>query len=100
MLFHLAAASSYIELIIKESDNNVKLIVLDRVDELREKHDKVLDDLIMDILRVLSSPDIEVRRKCIKIAMEMVSSRNVDEVVAFLKKELVKTHDQDYEKVY
>ncbi len=29
----------------------------------------------------------------------MVSSRNVDEVVAFLKKELIKTHDQEYEKV-
>jgi coatomer subunit beta len=30
--------------------------------------------------------------------MDMVSNRNVDEVVAFLKKELVKTHDQEYEK--
>jgi len=29
----------------------------------------------------------------------MVSSRNVDEVVSFLKKELVKTHDQEYERV-
>ena len=31
--------------------------------------------------------------------MEMVSSRNVDEVVNFLKKELVKTHEGEYEKV-
>ncbi|KAJ3092871.1 coatomer subunit beta [Quaeritorhiza haematococci] len=93
-----AAASCYIELILKESDNNVKLIVLDRVNELRVKHDKVIDDLVMDILRVLSSPDIEVRRKCLKIAMEMVSSRNVDEVVSFLKKELIKTHEAEYEK--
>ena len=50
----LAAASCYIELIIKESDNNVKLIVLDRLDELREKHDQTLDDLVLDILRVLN----------------------------------------------
>jgi len=47
----------------------------------------------------INSPDIEVRRKCIDIALEMVSSRNVDEVVSFLKKELVKTHDQEYERV-
>lgn len=50
----LAAASCYIELIVKESDNNVKLIVLDRLEEIRNKHDRVLDDLVMDILQVLS----------------------------------------------
>ncbi|KAJ3120133.1 coatomer subunit beta [Nowakowskiella sp. JEL0407] len=93
-----AVASCYIELILKVSDNNVKLIVLDRLNDLREKHMGVLDDLVMDILRVLSSPDIEVRRKCLDIALEMVSSRNVDEVVGFLKKELLKTHEGDYEK--
>ncbi|CAG8736593.1 15695_t:CDS:10, partial [Gigaspora margarita] len=93
-----AAASCYIELIIKESDNNIKLIVLDRLDELREKHEQTLDDLVLDILRVLTSPDIEVRRKALRIGLELVSSRNVQEVVVFLKKELSKTLDQDYEK--
>ncbi|GAA5804521.1 adaptin N terminal region-domain-containing protein [Helicostylum pulchrum] len=93
-----AAAGCYIELIVKESDNNVKLIVLDRLEEIRNKHDRVLDDLVMDILQVLSSPDIEVRRKAIRIALEMVSSRNVQEVVLFLKKELSKTQDDSYEK--
>ncbi|KAF9422277.1 coatomer subunit beta [Podila epigama] len=92
-----AAASCYIELIVKEADNNVKFIVLGRFQELREKHEKVLDDLVMEILRVLSSPDIAVRRKAIGIALDMVSSRNVDEVVGFLKKELSKTLDQDYD---
>ncbi|KAI7904104.1 adaptin N terminal region-domain-containing protein [Cokeromyces recurvatus] len=93
-----AAASCYIELIVKESDNNVKLIVLDRLEEIRNKHDRVLDDLVMDILQVLNSPDIDVRRKAIRIALEMVSSRNVQEVVLFLKKELTKTQDDAYEK--
>ena len=38
-----AAASCYIELITKESDNNVKLIVLDRLIALKEHptHEKV-----------------------------------------------------------
>lgn len=49
-----AAASSFINLVIKESDNNVKLIVLDRLDALRSKHGHVLDGLIMDVLQVLS----------------------------------------------
>ncbi|KAJ3061373.1 coatomer subunit beta [Podochytrium sp. JEL0797] len=93
-----AAATCYIELIVKVSDNNVKLIVLDRLVELRDKHDRILDDLVMDVLRVLNSSDIDVRKKCLGIAMEMTSSRNVTEVVAFLKKELLKTQDQEYEK--
>ncbi|KAI9888720.1 MAG: coatomer subunit beta [Vezdaea aestivalis] len=93
-----AAATKFIELSIKESDNNVKLIVLDRVDQLRKKNEGVLDDLTMEILRVLSSPDIDVRKKALSIALEMVSSKNVEEVVLLLKKELAKTVDQEYEK--
>ncbi|KAI9766078.1 MAG: coatomer subunit beta [Geoglossum simile] len=93
-----AAASKFIELSIKEADNNVKLIVLDRVDQLRMNNEGILDDLVMEILRVLSSPDIDVRRKALAIAMEMVSSKNVEEVVSLLKKELSKTIDQEFEK--
>ena len=50
----IAAASCYIELVSKESDNNVKLIVLDRLDLLRQKHEHVLDTLVMDITLVLN----------------------------------------------
>ncbi|EWC43996.1 coatomer subunit beta [Drechslerella stenobrocha 248] len=93
-----AAASKFIELSVKESDNNIKLIVLDRVDQLRRKNEGVLDDLTMEILRVLSSPDLDVRKKALDIALSMVTSRNVEEVVMLLKKELAKTVDQEYEK--
>lgn len=94
-----AAASKLIELAIREADNNVKLIVLDRVDQLRIRNEGVLDDLTMEILRVLSSPDIDVRRKALGIALEMVSSKNVEEIVMLLKKELSKTVDEQYEQV-
>ena len=94
-----AAASKFIELSIKEPDNNVKLIVLEKVDQLREKNEGILDDLVMEILRVLSSPDLDVRRKALNLALEMVSSKNVEEVVLLLKKELSKTVDEQYEKV-
>jgi hypothetical protein len=33
-----AAASCYIDLIVKESDNNVKLIVLDRLIAMKVRH--------------------------------------------------------------
>ena len=93
-----AAAGKFIELAIKEPDNNVKLIVLERVEQLRQKNEGVLDDLTMEVLRVLSSPDLDVRRKALNIALEMVTSRNVEEVVLLLKKELMKTVDEQYEK--
>jgi coatomer subunit beta len=93
-----AAASKFIELSIKESDNNVKLIVLEKVNQLRKANEGVLDDLTMEILRVLSSPDLDVRRKALELAMDMVSSKNVEEVVMLLKKELSKTVDEQYEK--
>ena len=50
----IAAAAAFAELIIKEADNNVKLIVLDRFNNLRSKHEHVLDAMVMDILKVLS----------------------------------------------
>jgi len=53
----------------------------------------------MDILRVVGSPDMDVRRKALEIALDMVSSRNVEEVIGFLKKELIKTLDGTFEKV-
>ena len=90
-----AAASAYIDLIVKEADNNVKLIVLDRLVAMKESpsHEKILQELVMDVLRVLSSPDLEVRRKTLALAMDLVTSRNIEEMVLVLKKEIAKTHN-------
>ncbi|EDW75128.1 uncharacterized protein Dwil_GK19864 [Drosophila willistoni] len=94
-----AAASCYIELIVKESDNNVKLIVLDRLIAMKENEnmEKVMQDLVMDVLRVLAAPDIEVRRKTLALAMDLVYSRNIGEMVLVLKKEVAKTHNVEHE---
>ncbi|XP_065911705.1 coatomer subunit beta-like [Dysidea avara] len=89
-----AAAQCYVELIIKESDNNVKLIVLDRLINLKNTsptHDKILQELVMDILRVLGSPDLEVRRKTLSLVLQLTSTRNVEQVVMVMKKELTST---------
>ena len=72
--------------------------MLDRFDLLRAKHENVLDGMVMDILKVLNSQDMEVKRRAIGIALEMVSSRNVEDVVLFLKKQLQGTMDADFDK--
>ena len=74
------------------------MIVLTRIAALHAKHEHVLDELVMDILRVLTSPDMDVRKKALGIAMDMVSGRNVEDVVGFLKKELTRTLDPNFEK--
>ena len=40
----------------------------------------LFQELVMDILRVLSAPDLEVRKKTLSLALDLVSSRNIEEV--------------------
>lgn len=79
-----AAANCYCQLLVSQSDNNVKLIVLERLQELKEKHRDVMQDVIMDILRALSSPNLDIRKKTLDISMDLITSRNIDEVSIFL----------------
>ena len=56
--------------------------MLDRLVALKEvpAHEKVLQELVMDILRVLAAPDLEVRKKTLNLALELVNSRSIEEV--------------------
>ncbi|XP_047312060.1 coatomer subunit beta-1-like [Impatiens glandulifera] len=93
-----AAANTYCQLLLSQSDNNVKLIVLDRLNELKSSHREIMVEMIMDVLRALSSPNLDIRRKTIDIALELITPRNIDEVVLMLKKEVVKTQSAELEK--
>ena len=103
-----AAANCYTQLLSSQSDNNVKLIVLDRLNELKLNHQEVralnalgtgrdegknksnltlpplrcaqvMQDMVMDVLRALSSPNMDIRRKTLDIALELITARNIDE---------------------
>ncbi|XP_022729382.1 coatomer subunit beta-1 [Durio zibethinus] len=93
-----AAANTYCQLLLSQSDNNVKLIVLDRLNELKSSHRDIMVDLIMDVLRALSSPNLDIRRKTLDIVLELITPRNINEVVLMLKKEVVKTQSGELEK--
>jgi coatomer subunit beta len=73
----------------------VKLIVLERLSQLKEtsSNEKVMEDLVMDILRILSAPDLEVRKKTLNLALELLTSRHDSETVMFLRKEVARTHN-------
>ncbi|CAM8986370.1 unnamed protein product [Rhodiola kirilowii] len=93
-----AAANTYSQLLLSQSDNNVKLIVLDRLNELKASHKEIMVEMIMDVLRALSSPNLDIRRKTLDIVLDLITPRNIDEVVMTLKKEVMKTQSGELEK--
>jgi len=93
-----AAATSYTQLLASQSDNNIKLIVLERLQDLRKQHPKVLQGMIMDIIRGLSSANLDIRKKTLDITLSLVVPSNIGEVMQVLKKEVQKTHGEDGEK--
>ncbi|XP_048333283.2 coatomer subunit beta-1 [Ziziphus jujuba] len=93
-----AAANKYCLLLLSQSDNNIKLIVLDQLNELKSSHRDIMVDMIMDVLRALSSPNLDIRRKTLDIVLDLITHRNINEVVLTLKKEVVKTQSGELEK--
>ena len=88
----------YYYLLQSQSDNNVKLIVLDRLQELKASRRGVMVDMIMDVLRALLSPNLDIQCKTLDIALELITPQNIDEVFMILKKEVVKTQNTELEK--
>jgi len=86
------ATQAYVTLLTEQSDNNVKLIVLDRLQEVQKHHKQIMEGMVMDIFRALSCPSLDVRKKVMDICLgSLVSPRNIKDVVALLKKEVIKT---------
>lgn len=95
-----AAANCFIDICVKESDNNVKLIVLDRLISLKDSAsgaERVLQESLMDILRILNvATDLEVKQKVLNLSLDLINSRNVEELVQLLKKEIFKTQNESH----
>lgn len=87
------AAQAYVHLLNNQPDNNVKLIVLEKLERMQSSESErfVVQALIMDIVRGLGCPAIGVRRKIMSLVSDSLTSRNVFDLVGFLKKEIMKT---------
>jgi coatomer subunit beta len=90
-----AAVQTLCQLLVVDSDNNVKLIILNKLENLKVRHERVLQEKLMDLLRVLSTPDIDIRRKALKSALQLLSAQNIEDVVSYLKKEIVKVDNSN-----
>jgi len=81
------------KLLQSESDQNVKLIVLNRLLLLKGRYN--LGGHVMDILRALSTPNNDVRRKVLNLVVDLTSTQNVDDVIGHLKRELTSIENAD-----
>ncbi|KAJ1395550.1 Clathrin/coatomer adaptor, adaptin-like protein, partial [Ochromonadaceae sp. CCMP2298] len=92
-----SCAQTYAQILNSSSDNNVKLIVLDRLSELKKHHSKVVQEVMMDILRALASPNIHICKKTLALAIDLVGPRNIEEVMALLKREVIRSQETEME---
>lgn len=92
------AAACFIDICAKDSDNNVKLVALDSLMDLRRINgaERVLRNSIMDILCILqSATDFELHQKILKLSLDLISPLNVGGVVSALRHELKKLQDSN-----
>lgn len=87
--------AAYIDIAVKESDTSVKITALNRVSDLAD--DDSLSSLVMDVLLVLPTQDIAVRKTALDLALKLVSNRTVEQVLRLLKKELANSIGQQYD---
>jgi coatomer subunit beta len=83
-----SAAAALVALLVDHSDNNVRLVTLDRLILLKQKHPLVLQGMVLDLCRVLQAPSPDIRSRSLALISELVTSSNVDNVLGSLKKEL------------
>jgi coatomer subunit beta len=87
------AVQSFLTLLTDTNDNNVKVIVLDNLLDLRKKYSKILEDYMIDVLSIMrddSAISHEVSQKVLELTTSLVSPRNVKEVILFLEKEIAR----------
>lgn len=90
------AAACFIDICAKDSDNNVKVIALNSLIELRRINgaERVLRNSIMDILCVLqSATDLELKEKILRLSLDLLSPINAGGVVNAVKQEIKKMQE-------
>ena len=86
------AVDGLISLASKEADNSVKLMILTKLKtEILPCNLEILQNSVLDLLRIISSPDSTVRRVCLELVAACTTSRVALEIVQFLKKEASKS---------
>lgn len=91
------ATLTYVDLIKSHSDNSVRLIVVEQLNQMRGPFLHVLQDSLLDILSVLQDGTMTIRERIIELAVELVTRRNAETFMQAMKKELLRASRMDSE---
>eukprot|EP00755_Sulcionema_specki_P008976 Sspe_Gene.6134::Locus_2057_Transcript_1_1_Confidence_1.000_Length_2963::g.6134::m.6134/K17301/COPB1, SEC26; coatomer subunit beta len=86
-----ASASTFVSLLNTHSDNNVKLVVVGKLEKIKSQFPEILQELAMDLLRCIVGAEMEIQKRVLNLTLELVSSKNVEKVVQFLRKVLLES---------
>lgn len=90
-----AIVNCYINIIIKETDNNIRIIVLGKLLALKSNsvQFKILQESVLDIINILASAtDLDVRKITLSLVRILINQNNYKEVINVLKKEIEKIY--------
>lgn len=83
------ALQAYLTLLSEQNDNNVKLIIINKIIELKERYSKMLQDCIVEILSVVKhSSSHEIKKRALGLATDLITPRNKTDVIGFLEREI------------
>ncbi|KPA75235.1 putative coatomer beta subunit [Leptomonas pyrrhocoris] len=91
------ATLTYVDLIKSHSDNSVRLIVVEQLNQMRGPYLHVLQDSLLDILSVLQDGTMTIRERVIELAVELVTRRNAETFMQAMRKELLRASRMDSE---
>ena len=86
-----AAANTLLSLLSSQTDNNVKIVILDRLSVIIRHNCRLLEDSVMELLALLRTPSTKIRSSLLELGALLVSDRSIAEVMNFLKSEVVRT---------
>lgn len=86
-----AAASTLLSLLSSQTDNNVKIVILERLAVIIRHNCRLLEDSVMELLALLRTPSTQIRRSLLELGALLVSDHSIAEVMNFLKSEVVRT---------
>ena len=95
------AVSTYLKLLCDPSaDNNMRLLLVENLVALKDRYKNILQDQAVEILRALSSPSNDIRSKCIELVLQLLTNRNVEDIIRIFKKELLSVQGKKEEILY
>ena len=82
------AINIYIHLLNGNTDNNVKIIVLQKMIKLKQLHSKLMEGKILDILKILKNKSFDIRKLTIQLIQDLISEKNIGQFLEFVRKYL------------